>query len=51
MESKDGFETNQKTSPLLQLPPEIIHEIMKYDQGSSIKLAFTCKEMTWIETM
>jgi hypothetical protein len=39
MESKDTI------SPFSKLPTEIIHEIVKYDPGCSIKLAFTCKEM------
>jgi hypothetical protein len=30
---------------LLRLHAEIIHEIVKYDQGCNIKLAITCKEL------
>jgi hypothetical protein len=45
MESQGNFETSQQTSPLMRLPREIIHEIVKYDPGCTINLAFTCKEM------
>jgi len=45
VESQGSFETSQKTSPLMRLSPEIIHEVVKYDPGCTIKLAFTCKEM------
>jgi len=29
----------------MRLPREIIYEIVKYDPGCTINLAFTCKEM------